>query len=158
FVQQVGQDGKGGQIQNAKQQTVTQFNNALNQFLLQQGQRLAGPSQALNLQINQLNQALGYLGGSPIKPSPMQPETPELDDDGLMKAPNSMLAAMQKGLQPPLPDLSQGGFEDAAGSLAQSQQNQEQKLTRIEQEYIQVKSVERMCDASQMSAPWDRLG
>lgn len=142
-------------LQSDQQATATQRTNfikqtdqALTQYAQKFGQLLGVDNALLQTNLQALNGALGSLRAQGITLQPGQTQPFDQDQDGLIQSCQNMMACLNNYVPPPgLPDLNSDAFSQALQSLGQEELNMNQRLARIQNDEMQIKTAEARCNA-----------
>ena len=110
---------QGQQLTQFKTQYVNQAMQSTKSFVQNIASQMNVQSTMLQQKMTQLNSALGVYGmqGIPMGPGPTEQLEPDPDHDGLPKQPQSAYGVIAGYVNPPLPDLSGDGLQNATTSV-----------------------------------------
>lgn len=144
------------QIETMKQ-TMVQKNNQAEQAAMKQIQtQVSGASQQLQNMINSTNAALASMGFGGISLPAGKTEKAKYDPDSKLIMPyDDFDAAVNSGVQPPVPNVSGGNLSGMLSSVSQAANSLNEKLSRVTSSIADVSNMEAKCQVQAVQGQLD---
>jgi hypothetical protein len=141
-----------GRVTGLKESYIQRANSNVEAFSASIRGAMQGQASFLTQRLQQLNTSLSSLGiGSGIDASPLEAENLERDDDGLIRAPNNVLAHIGGSMSPPMLNLSGESFSGALGGLADGVREVDQNLSQAQNGPAQINALAARCSSERVN-------